>query len=207
MPILFQNANMHFIKGLKFMNKNFFKLVVFITFATISNISNAHVEPEIAVVGSFITGLIHPLSGLDHLLAMLSVGLWAGQNQGKILWMTPLTFMIFMIIGSIIGIMNFNLPISEYAILLSLIVFGSLTALSIRSNITIAMLIIGTFALFHGYSHGTEMSKTASAFQYIIGFVITTGLLHITGIAISKIFLLRNKIIMLFGFPARSDAK
>lgn len=178
------------------MNKNFFKFIVFIVFATISTISSAHIGTGTAEGGGFIAGFTHPLLGLDHLLAMLAVGLWAGQSQGKILWLAPLSFMLFMAIGGALGIMNVNIPIAEHAILLSLIVFGSLIALSVRPNVTIAMLIIGSFAIFHGHAHGTEMAVTASAIQYITGFAITTGLLHIIGIAVSQVFLSGNKIFL-----------
>lgn len=178
------------------MRKNSLKLVVLLGLASISSISSAHISTGTAEGGSFVTGFTHPLLGLDHLLAMLAVGLWAGQSQSKILWMAPLSFMLFMVIGGVLGIMHFNLPMTEHAIIMSLIVFGSLIALSVKANVYIAMLILGAFAIFHGHAHGTEMSITASASQYTVGFIAATGILHLIGIAIAKIFLFKNKMFL-----------
>lgn len=175
------------------MGKNIINFLLIITCLSISSSATAHIGTGLVATNSFINGFTHPLLGIDHLLAMLAVGLWAGQNQGKTLWVTPISFIIFMIIGGMLGIFKVNLPLVENAILASLIVFGGLIALSIRSNITVAMLLMATFAIFHGHSHGTEMIITDVAFKYISGFVVATGLLHISGIGIAKYLQLDSK--------------
>lgn len=175
------------------MRKNIFKFIAISILMSISTIARAHIGTGTAESGGFIAGFTHPLLGLDHLLAMLAIGLWAGQASGKILWVAPLSFMTFMVLGSALGILGANLPITEHAILVSLIVFGGLVALSIKSNTMVAMVLIGTFAIFHGHSHGTEMAVTASATQYTIGFVLATGLLHLIGIAIAKSYFFSSK--------------
>ena len=175
------------------MRKNIFKFTILATFMGISTTASAHIGTGSAEAGGIIAGFTHPLLGLDHLLAMLAVGLWAGQNRGKILWAAPLSFMAFMAIGGILGIFNFALPITEYAILASLVVFGGMIAFSIKPNVIAAMILIGTFAVFHGHSHGSEMVIATSATQYIIGFVLATGLLHGLGIGIAKCLQLDSK--------------
>lgn len=175
------------------MRKNFLKFILISILMSISTMATAHIGTGTAEGGAFMAGATHPLLGLDHLLAMLAVGLWAGQNKGQLLWLAPLLFMLFMIIGGVLGMFSFNLPITEHAILVSLLVFGGLITLSIKPNTVIAMLLISTFAIFHGHAHGTEMTVTASAAQYIIGFVLTTGLLHLIGIAIARTALFESK--------------
>ena len=175
------------------MRKNFFNFILISILMSISAIARAHIGTGTAENGAFMAGVTHPLLGLDHLLAMLAIGLWAGQNKGRTLWIAPLSFMLFMVIGGILGMFNFNLPITEHAILVSLIVFGGLITLSIKPNTVIAIILISIFAIFHGHAHGTEMAITASVAQYIIGFMLTTGLLHLIGIAIAKTSLFNSK--------------
>lgn len=154
----------------------------------------AHIGSGTNECSGFLSGFTHPLSGLDHLLAMLAVGLWAGQNKSKILWIAPLSFIVFMVIGAIAGIFGLNLPMGEIVILISLVVFGSLIALTVKPNTILAMFIIGIFAIFHGHVHGTEIAATSLPLMYTLGFVLSTGLLHLVGIAISKFALLEKRV-------------
>lgn len=177
------------------MHRKIFNIIAVLGTICLSSIANAHIiDTNVNVGNSFITGFIHPLHGLDHLLAMLAVGLWAGQHQNKTVVLAPLTFIFFMLTGWILGVNHVHLPLTEHFIMMSLIVFGSLIALSIKTNTYLAMAIIGIFAIYHGYAHGLEMSITASALKYTAGFVAATAMLHIIGIIIAKICLAKNKM-------------
>lgn len=132
----------------------------------------------------FFTGFSHPLSGLDHLLAMIAVGLWATQLGNRALWLVPLTFVLTMALGGLLGFAGLPLPMVEFGIAGSVLILGGLIALASRLPLVASMALVGLFALFHGYSHGTEMAVNASAGLYSIGFMLTTALLHGIGIGI-----------------------
>ena len=133
---------------------------------------------------SFAEGLLHPFSGLDHLLAMVAVGLWASQLGGRALWLLPLTFPAVMALGAAIGISGVVLPGVEIGIAGSVMVLGAVVALALRPSLAISVPLIGLFALLHGYSHGIELPASASALSYGAGFVAATLVLHAIGIAI-----------------------
>ncbi|MGQ0663541.1 MAG: HupE/UreJ family protein [Pseudomonadota bacterium] len=129
-------------------------------------------------------GLGHPLSGLDHVLAMVAVGLWAAQIGGrKALWLVPAAFVAMMALGGLVGLQVPDLPAVEFGILGSLVVLGSLVALSVRAKVWAGAAIVGFFALFHGHAHGAEMIEAASSILYGLGFMLTTASLHGLGIA------------------------
>ena len=135
----------------------------------------------------FAAGFAHPLSGLDHLLAMGAVGLWATQLGGRALWQVPLAFLTMMAVGSLAGFTGLPIPAVEVGIVSSLLVLGALVAMSARLPVAIGAALVGLFALFHGHAHGTEMPQAASAALYGLGFVLATAFLHAAGLAFGTV--------------------
>jgi urease accessory protein len=134
--------------------------------------------------GGFLTGFLHPIMGFDHLVAMVAVGLWGAFLGDRALWILPIVFPSIMAVGAALGIMGLEIPLVEFVIALSGVVLGALIALRFKAPLAIAMVLVGIFAIFHGYAHGTEMPGQISAITYGAGFVIGTGLLHLAGVAI-----------------------
>jgi urease accessory protein len=132
----------------------------------------------------FGNGLLHPLTGLDHICAMVAVGLWAAQRGGRARWLVPATFVSIMIVGGALGVGQVGIPYVEQGIAASVLVLGIFIAAAIRLPLATSMVVVGLFALFHGYAHGAEMPATASGFAYGIGFVLATASLHLCGIGI-----------------------
>jgi urease accessory protein len=134
---------------------------------------------------SFLAGAVHPLGGLDHLLAMLAVGLLAGYSGGTMRWRLPASFVTAMAVGAGLGAMGVDFLFIEVGIALSLVVFGA--ALVSKQSLRAPMLIALTagFALFHGHAHGTEMSANLSAMSYAVGFMLVTALLHVIGVLLT----------------------
>ena len=139
-----------------------------------------------AVTG-FVSGLTHPLLGLDHLFAMIAIGLWAAQQGGRALWAVPAAFVGAMGLGGLFAWSGGALPHVETAIALSVLVLGLLIATRRHAPVLAGMAIAGVFALFHGYAHGLEMPQAASPGLYALGFVLATACLHGVGIAGSLI--------------------
>lgn len=131
-----------------------------------------------------LSGLSHPLFGLDHLLAMVAVGVISTQIGKKAVWKVPATFVAFMIIGGFLAISGLPLPGVEAGIALSVLILGVAIALRKTTPTTLAMLFVGLFAIFHGHAHGSEMPLIANAGLYALGFVSSTALLHISGVLI-----------------------
>jgi len=127
-------------------------------------------------------GLLHPLSGLDHLCAMVAVGLWAAQRGGRALWLMPLAFVSMMALGATLGMNGFQIPLAGQGIAASVLILGLLIAAAARLPLAASALIAGVFAIFHGYAHGTEMPLAASGLNYGLGFLATTAALHLSGI-------------------------
>ncbi len=132
----------------------------------------------------FGNGLLHPLTGLDHICAMVAVGLWAAQRGGRALWLVPITFVSIMTVGGALGIGGIHIPYVEQGIAASVLVLGIFIAAAIRLPLAASMTIVGLFALFHGYAHGAEMPDTASGFAYGIGFIVATASLHLAGVTL-----------------------
>lgn len=130
----------------------------------------------------FMQGIMHPLSGLDHLLAMVAVGLWASQLGGRALWAVPMAFVGAMVLGSVLGMTGYALPFTETAIVLSVLTLGLMISFAVRVSTAVGMLLVGGLAVFHGQAHGMEMTLGISGMSYALGFVITTSALHIAGI-------------------------
>jgi urease accessory protein len=133
---------------------------------------------------SVMEGLLHPFSGLDHILAMVAVGLWASQMGGRALWLLPLTFPVVMAAGGALGMSGVALPWVEVGIAASVMVLGAAIAFALRPSLAISVPLIGAFALLHGYAHGVELPADASALHYAAGFIAATLVLHGIGIGL-----------------------
>lgn len=141
----------------------------------------AHSASDIS--GGFAAGLLHPVLGWDHVAAMVAVGLWGAFLGNPALWVLPVVFPLVMAVGGIIGLAGLHLPAVELGIAASALVLGLLILLAARLPLWLAGLIVAAFAVFHGHAHGTELPHAASPLAYSLGFVISTGLLHLAGIA------------------------
>ncbi len=144
--------------------------------ASMAGVAEAHTG-----VGStigFTHGFMHPLSGIDHMLAMVAVGLFAARLGGSALWLVPSAFVAMMAVGGFLGISGVELPFVEIGIAASVIVLGAAVALDFNLPTAAAMALVGFFALFHGHAHGAEMPETANGLTYGIGFMLATALLH-----------------------------
>ena len=135
------------------------------------------------VITGFTSGLTHPLLGLDHLLAMIAIGLWAAQQGGRALWAVPAAFVGAMLLGGGMSLAGLLLPHVETGIAASVLVLGLLIATRQQWAVKAGMAIAAGFALFHGYAHGMEMPQAASPALYALGFVLATAFLHVAGIA------------------------
>lgn len=136
-------------------------------------------------VDSFHDGLLHPIGGLDHVLAMVAVGLWAGSVRGRAIWAWPLAFVSFMSLGGGLGFSHVGLPAVETGIGLSVFVLGAAIAFGLHLPTAFGAALCGVFALFHGHAHGAEMAADAGAIGYGAGFILATGLLHALGIGLA----------------------
>ena len=154
---------------------------VALAFSTMPSTAFAHT----GIDGSgFTHGFLHPWSGLDHVLAMVMVGLLAFQLGGRALWLVPATFISVMIVGGSLGAAGVAMPFVELGIALSVIVLGAVAALNIKAPVAAAMGLVGLFAIFHGYAHGAEMPALSDGLIYGAGFVLATALLHGAGIGL-----------------------
>ena len=143
--------------------------------------AEAHVG--VGSTASVAAGLMHPLSGLDHMTVMIAVGLWAALKGGKAIWAWPLAFVGVMLVGGLLGMQHLPVPFVEPGILASVVALGLLVALAVDLPVSAGVAIIGMFALFHGHAHGTEIPESAGGLEYMAGFAVATALLHAAGIA------------------------
>lgn len=132
----------------------------------------------------FASGLNHPLGGLDHLLAMIAVGVWAAQVGGRAIWATPSAFVIMMLAGGALGLSGAHVPFVEQGIILSVLSLGVLIAAAVRMPSLAGMFVAGMFAVFHGHAHGSEIPPGASWLEYAVGFAFATASLHLAGIGL-----------------------
>lgn len=153
--------------------------------ALIPSIALAH--SGVGSTAGFLHGFSHPLTGIDHMLAMIAVGIFAYQIGGRALWLVPLTFVLFMVVGGALGVAGINVPYVELGIALSVVLLGAAIALGIAAPLVIAMAVIGVFAIFHGHAHGAEMPVSTNALGYALGFVSSTALLHLAGIGMGML--------------------
>jgi len=136
------------------------------------------------VAGGFFGGFLHPLTGPDHIAAMVAVGLWGAVLGAPALWLLPVAFPLVMALGGVLGIVGVPLPRIEIGIAVSAIVLGLMVAFMVRAPLAIAVAVVAVFAVFHGYAHGAELPPGADAIAFSAGFVIATGLLHLGGVGL-----------------------
>lgn len=132
----------------------------------------------------FSNGFGHPLAGLDHVLVMIAIGVFAANLGGRAVWLIPASFLWTMAVGGVLGMWGLKLPLAETVIAISVIVLGAAVALQWSLPIRVAMAMVGVFAVFHGYAHGAEMHSDKAGLSYAIGFVSATALLHLIGLGI-----------------------
>ena len=154
--------------------------------AAMATTAEAHVGAPGHVHG-FLNGFLHPLTGIDHILAMVAVGAFAVVLGGRALWVLPLTFMTVMLAGGILGMTGFALPAVETGIAASVLVLGTVVALQWKAPLRVATALVGFFAVFHGFAHGAEMPVDASGSSFGAGFLVATALLHAIGMALALV--------------------
>jgi len=155
--------------------------------ALLATPSSAWAHIQAGEAGGFLSGVHHPISGWDHVLAMVAVGLWGAQLGAPAVWLLPVTFPMVMSLGAMMGLLGVPLPGVEIGIALSAIVLGAMVLTEKRPPLWVAACIVGFFAIFHGHAHGTELPAGQSGLLYSAGFVMATGCLHGVGIAIGLI--------------------
>jgi urease accessory protein len=151
-------------------------------FAALMASSAAQAHTGIGDTNGFVHGFSHPIGGIDHILAMVAVGLFAAQLGGRALLSVPLSFVSMMIVGATFGMAGIELPFAEIGIGLSVVALGIAVAVGLDIPIAAAIAIVGFFAIFHGHAHGLEMPGAASGLEYGLGFVLATASLHLAGI-------------------------
>jgi len=161
------------------------RLLVLAMACTLSVPANSHVVGGEA--GGFLSGLEHPISGMDHILAMVSVGLWGSQLGAPAIWLLPITFPLVMAFGGFLGLIGIPFAGVEVGIALSALLLGAAVMTQWRPPLLAAAALVGVFALFHGHAHGAELPPGESGLLYSIGFVVATGLLHLVGISIGTV--------------------
>jgi len=147
----------------------------------------AHAHVQQGQAAGFLTGLGHPVSGLDHVLAMIAVGLWGAQLGAPALWLLPVTFPMVMALGGMVGLLGVPLPGVEAGIAASMILLGLAVMSELRPPLAAAVVLVAIFGVFHGHAHGTELPPGQSAVLYSMGFVVATGCLHAVGIGVGLI--------------------
>jgi urease accessory protein len=155
--------------------------------AVLGSTSSALAHVGSGAAGGLVSGFRHPLSGPDHVLAMVAVGLWGAQLGSPAIWLLPVAFPLVMAVGGMLGLMGVALPGIEFGIAASAILLGAAVAFEARPPLGVAAAVVGFFAIFHGHAHGTELPVGESALLYSLGFVISTGVLHAAGIAIGLV--------------------
>jgi urease accessory protein len=158
---------------------NIIMLAVLIT--VFADVANAHSGGSLT--GGFLSGFMHPVFGWDHVIAMVAVGLWGAFLGNPAIWVLPVVFPLVMAFGGALGVMGVPVPAVETGIAASAIVLGAMVAFAVRPPIWVAAVIVGVFAIFHGHAHGTELPGAANPLAYSLGFVVATGLLHLSGIS------------------------
>jgi urease accessory protein len=147
----------------------------------------ASAHTRVGTVFSFQSGFLHPLGGLDHLLAMFAVGLLAVQLGGRAIWLVPGAFVVMMMAGALAGFTGIEIPGAELGIVTSIIAIALPVAFALGMPAALAMAYVGFFAIFHGYAHGAELPAGADAAPYIAGFAIATALIHGAGVGFGLI--------------------
>ena len=144
----------------------------------------AQAHTEAAAANGFAAGFLHPLLGFDHLLAMVAVGIWGAALGVPLVWALPVVFPLLMVAGGVLGIAGVPVPFVEAGIALSVVLLGLAILASWRAPMAIALALVALFGVLHGHAHGTELPTAASPAAYATGFVLSTGLLHLGGVAL-----------------------
>jgi urease accessory protein len=169
-----------------------FRLFIVCAFAlTILGSADAHAH-ETGVAGGALSGFLHPIMGWDHVAALIAVGLWGAVLERPGVFVLPVVFPIIMAAGAGLGMAGIPIPPVEVGIAASSLVLGLLIAFTVRCRVWIAAVIVGAFAVFHGYAHGAELPAAANPIAYAAGFVAATACLHMAGIALSLATVLPN---------------
>lgn len=160
------------------------------------------VAHPVAVSGSgLVNGLIHPLAGMDHVLAMIAVGLWAARRGAQVEWKIPIMFSIMLLAGAVLAISSLQLPWLETLIASSMLVLGLLISLQPKVRTSMAILLIGGFAVYHGYAHGIVSTVMMSS-EYLVGLWVSTALLQLVGVAMALLIARMNmKLLRWSGVP------
>jgi urease accessory protein len=167
--------------------KTSLKIPAAVTALTLAMATPAMAHEVNGIGGGFVSGFAHPFLGLDHVVAMVAVGLWGAFLQRPAMWLLPVVFPLVMAMGGGLGIAGVPIPAVEAGIAASAIVLGLMVALTVKAPLIVAAIIVGAFAVFHGHAHGTELPASAHGLAYSTGFVISTGLLHLAGIALGML--------------------
>jgi urease accessory protein len=157
-----------------------------LTLAALMTIATSAAQAHVGIgdTNGFAHGFGHPIGGIDHVLVMVAVGLFASHLGGHALWAVPLSFVAMMIVGGVLGMGGVTMPLVEVGIGISVVVLGVAIAFGCRMPTAAAMAMVGVFAVFHGHAHGAEMLRTASGLSYGIGFTLATAFLHVCGIGV-----------------------
>jgi urease accessory protein len=141
-----------------------------------------HAHTGVGSPSGFLSGIVHPIGGSDHLLAMVAIGVWAAQMGRRYIWAVPLAFVSATALGGMLGVLGISAPLGEQGIVVTLLALGILIAAAIRLPLAASVAIAGAFAVFHGHAHGAGMPEDASWIVYGIGFALATAVLHGIGI-------------------------
>ncbi|BDT71365.1 hypothetical protein os4_08870 [Comamonadaceae bacterium OS-4] len=169
------------------MSKTLKSALLLIAAGAVSTSASAHIGTELHNHSSFMTGLLHPLGGLDHLLAMLAVGIWSAvsaRRAGPALLWGPLAFANMLVLGALLGLQGMGGAVVEPLVAASVLALGLLVLTRQGMNAVASMALVGGFAVFHGLAHGTELAATGNAWAAVAGMFATTIALHLTGVAL-----------------------
>ncbi len=157
--------------------------LMFLFAALLLAAQTAYAHEASGVAGGFASGFMHPILGWDHVAAMVAVGLWGAVLGPPAIWILPVVFPLVMAFGGALGVAGIPLPGVEIGIAISALVLGSMVLFAARPPLWLAAVVVGAFAIFHGHAHGTELPHAVSPLAYSLGFVLSTGMLHMCGIA------------------------
>jgi urease accessory protein len=170
------------IRSLKLRSRQMLRrYVLSLVLALIASPALAHSEAGVAI--DFMGGFMHPIFGPDHVVAMVAVGLWGAFLGAPAIWLLPVVFPLMMAVAGAFGVLGVPLPGVEIGIAVSAIMLGSMVALAAKPPLWIAAVLVAAFAIFHGHAHGAELPVGADAVAFSMGFVVATGMLHVSGIA------------------------
>lgn len=165
-----------------------------IGFLLLGGAASAQAHSDTFLTGGFVAGYLHPLTGLDHMLAMIAVGVWGAILGRPFLWALPLSFMGLMVVGSVLGISGVAIPFVETGVVASVVILGLTIVAAWQAPIAVAGILVAIFGLFHGYAHGAEIPSAATPVAYSVGFLVSTGLLQLAGIGIGSFKALRHGV-------------